>query len=100
MGCGVRGDDELTSASPSNAVHSPPARDAFRAHPLSQIGHSSSDNAAMTTNDGLGSSRTAWTLVPIIAASGFAGLGYEMVWTRVLSVALGTEMMAVLGSVA
>ena len=54
----------------------------------------------MTTNDGLGSSRTAWTLVPIIAASGFAGLGYEIVWTRVLSVALGTEMMAVLGSVA
>ena len=54
----------------------------------------------MTTNDGLGSSQTAWTLVPIIAASGFAGLGYEIVWTRVLSVALGTEMMAVLGSVA
>jgi spermidine synthase len=54
----------------------------------------------MTSNDGLGSSRAAWTLVPIIAASGFAGLGYEMVWTRLLSVALGTEMMAVLGSVA
>ena len=37
-------------------------------------------------------------LIPI--SSGFAGLGYEMVWTRVLSVFLGTDMMAVLGSVA
>ena len=68
--------------------------------PTSQISHSSSDNTAMTTNDRLGSSRAALTLIPIIAASGFAGLGYEMVWTRLLSVALGTEMMAVLGSVA
>lgn len=43
---------------------------------------------------------TAWKLMPIVMASGFAGLGYEMVWTRILSVALGTEMMAVLGSIA
>jgi spermidine synthase len=41
-----------------------------------------------------------WPLIPIVAASGFAGLGYEMVWTRLLSLALGTEMMAVLGAVA
>jgi spermidine synthase len=41
-----------------------------------------------------------WQLIPIVAASGFAGLGYEMVWTRLFSVALGTEMMAVLGAVA
>jgi len=41
-----------------------------------------------------------WTLIPIVAASGFAGLGYEIVWTRQLSLALGTEMMAVLGAVA
>lgn len=41
-----------------------------------------------------------WALVPIVAASGFAGLGYEIVWTRQLSLALGTEMMAVLGAVA
>src|SRR5262245_11711136 len=40
-----------------------------------------------------------WKLIPIVAASGFAGLGYEIVWTRVLSLALGTEMMAVLGAV-
>jgi spermidine synthase len=41
-----------------------------------------------------------WALVPIVAASGFAGLGYEIVWTRQLSLALGTEMMAVLGALA
>ncbi|WP_247501398.1 spermidine synthase [Bradyrhizobium sp. 1] len=41
-----------------------------------------------------------WTLIPIVTASGFAGLGYEIVWTRQLSLALGTEMMAVLGVIA
>jgi hypothetical protein len=48
----------------------------------------------------LGPMASKWKLIPIVAVSGFAGLGYEMVWTRELSVALGTEMMAVLGSVA
>src|SRR6266404_8548609 len=43
---------------------------------------------------------SVWALMPIVAASGFAGLGYEIVWTRQLSIALGTEMMAVLGAVA
>jgi spermidine synthase len=43
---------------------------------------------------------SGWALIPIVAASGFAGLGYEIVWTRQLSLALGTEMMAVLGAVA
>src|SRR5215472_11753512 len=47
-----------------------------------------------------GSIRPAALLVPIVAASGFAGLGYEIVWTRMLSFALGTEMMAVVGVVA
>ncbi|GLR84613.1 spermidine synthase [Bradyrhizobium iriomotense] len=42
----------------------------------------------------------AWALVPIVTASGFAGLGYEIVWTRQLSLALGTEMMAMLGVIA
>ncbi|MCS3929041.1 spermidine synthase [Bradyrhizobium elkanii] len=42
----------------------------------------------------------AWALIPIVTASGFAGLGYEIVWTRQLSLALGTEMMAVLGVIA
>jgi len=32
-------------------------------------------------------------------ASGFAGLAYEVVWTRMLAIALGTEMAAVLGVV-
>jgi spermidine synthase len=43
---------------------------------------------------------SGWALIPIVAASGFAGLGYEIVWTRQLSLALGSEMMAVLGAVA
>jgi hypothetical protein len=43
---------------------------------------------------------SSWALMPIVAASGFAGLGYEIVWTRQLSLALGSEMMAVLGAVA
>jgi spermidine synthase len=43
---------------------------------------------------------SGWVLMPIVAASGFAGLGYEIVWTRQLSLALGSEMMAVLGAVA
>jgi len=38
-------------------------------------------------------------LIPIVAASGFAGLAYEVIWTRMLALALGTEMMAVLGVV-
>ncbi|WP_342739606.1 spermidine synthase [Bradyrhizobium sp. B117] len=42
----------------------------------------------------------AWALVPIVTASGLAGLGYEIVWTRQLSLVLGTEMMAVLGVIA
>lgn len=41
-----------------------------------------------------------WRLFPIVVASGFAGLGYEMVWTREFCVALGADMMAVLGSIA
>jgi len=44
--------------------------------------------------------QSSWALMPIVAASGFAGLGYEIVWTRQLSLALGSEMMAVLGAVA
>jgi spermidine synthase len=44
--------------------------------------------------------RRAALLAAIVGASGFAGLGYELVWTRMLAHALGTEMMAVLGVVA
>src|SRR5262249_25519668 len=52
------------------------------------------------TDGGHELANSGWMLIPIVAASGFAGLGYEIVWTRVLSLALGTEMMAVLGVVA
>src|SRR5258708_267559 len=73
------------------------------------------DSGAMASDDGFASEvrtgawpaasvrqriNSTWALMPIVAASGFAGLGYEIVWTRQLSLALGTEMMAVLGAVA
>lgn len=45
------------------------------------------------------SRRQRLILIPIVTASGFAGLGYEIVWTRQLALVLGTEMMAVLGAV-
>src|SRR5256885_11516015 len=45
-------------------------------------------------------SSLTWALVLVVTASGFAGLGYEMTWTRMFSVSLGTEMMAVVGSIA
>lgn len=41
-----------------------------------------------------------WALKLLVASSGLAGLGYEIVWTRQLALALGTEMMAVLGAIA
>ncbi|RAI43569.1 fused MFS/spermidine synthase [Rhodoplanes roseus] len=48
-------------------------------------------------------SGTALGRIPGIMAmaclSGFAGLGYEVVWTRMLAVALGHEIVAVLGVV-
>jgi spermidine synthase len=40
------------------------------------------------------------TLYAILFLSGFAGLGYEMVWTRMLAVGLGHEVVAVLAVVA
>ncbi len=46
------------------------------------------------------SGQAAWRLTLVVAASGCAGLGYEIVWTRMLSLALGSDMMAVLGVVA
>lgn len=39
-------------------------------------------------------------IVAIAGASGFAGLGYEILWTRVLANSLGHEMIAMLGVVA
>jgi spermidine synthase len=42
----------------------------------------------------------AYLLYLFLFLSGFAGLGYEMVWTRMLSVGLGHEIVAVLAVVA
>ena len=38
----------------------------------------------------------AYALFPLLFLSGFAGLGYEMVWTRMLAVGMGHEIIAVL----
>ena len=40
-----------------------------------------------------------WVMA-ITAASGFAGLGYEIVWTRSLANSLGHELVGVLGVLA
>src|SRR5262245_19496584 len=39
-------------------------------------------------------------VMAVAVLSGFAGLGYEIVWTRCLSVSLGHEIIAVLGVIA
>lgn len=41
--------------------------------------------------------RRALPVIGIATLSGFAGLGYEIVWTRMLAVSLGHEIIAVLG---
>ncbi len=39
-------------------------------------------------------------IYPVVFLSGFAGLGYEMVWTRMLALSLGHEILAVLAVLA
>src|SRR5262245_26293013 len=46
------------------------------------------------------SQRGARWIIVVAALSGFAGLGYEIAWTRLLAVSLGHEIVAVLGVVA
>src|ERR1700716_1317450 len=41
---------------------------------------------------------SVWAVMPIVAASGFAGLGYEIVWTRQVCHPVGGRMMSVLGA--
>lgn len=41
--------------------------------------------------------RAIFAITVIAALSGFAGLGYEIVWARMLAVSLGHEIVAVLG---
>ena len=38
-------------------------------------------------------------LITVLALSGFAGLAYEVLWTRMLGAVLGTDMMSVMGVV-
>src|SRR5262245_16378580 len=38
-----------------------------------------------------------WPIIGIAGLSGFAGLGYEIIWTRMLANTLGHELVAVLG---
>ncbi|WP_407155817.1 spermidine synthase [Bradyrhizobium sp. STM 3557] len=58
--------------------------------------------ATIARTDRVGASlrRQRLWLICLAAASGCAGLGYEIVWMRQFSLVLGTEMMAVLGSIA
>lgn len=54
------------------------------------------DDHRLTTT---GRPTAAALMLPVVAASGFAGLAYEIVWTRMFAAMLGTEMAAVLGVV-
>lgn len=47
-----------------------------------------------------GRALTVRVLYPLLLCSGFAGLGYQIAWTRSLSIALGHEVVAVLAVVA
>jgi spermidine synthase len=44
--------------------------------------------------------RSTLSIFVVACLSGFAGLGYEIIWTRLLSVSLGHEIVAVLGVLA
>ncbi|MDF2998473.1 MAG: Spermine synthase [Xanthobacteraceae bacterium] len=44
--------------------------------------------------------RRILAIMAIAGLSGFAGLGYEIIWTRMLAVSLGHEIVAVLGVIA
>lgn len=69
--------------------------------PMSQVsvpqnvGASSAGVAARPS----GHVRRIGAVTAVAALSGFAGLGYEIVWARMLAVALGHEIVAVLGVV-
>ncbi|MCG7913756.1 MAG: fused MFS/spermidine synthase [Candidatus Thiodiazotropha weberae] len=66
---------------------------------------SSTDSAAVLKSAGIASGTLAFgsTAIPLlyllVLLSGFAGLGYQIAWTRMLSVSLGHEFTAVLAVV-
>ncbi len=53
--------------------------------------------SAVSTGGSGVAQRRILAITAIAGLSGFAGLGYEIVWTRMLSVSLGHEIVAVLG---
>lgn len=64
---------------------------------MSQVEASESGSAA-SQDRALGrNARTGIAIALVATLSGFAGLGYEIVWTRMLAVSLGHELVAVLG---
>lgn len=53
-----------------------------------------------TFDSALDGSRAGFGIHALMVMSGFAGLGYQVIWTRMLSAALGAEALAVLAVVA
>lgn len=64
---------------------------------MSQVQASQSGSAASQELTLGRNTRTVIAIALVAGLSGFAGLGYEIVWTRMLAVSLGHELVAVLG---
>ncbi|MFG1203616.1 fused MFS/spermidine synthase [Xanthobacter aminoxidans] len=64
---------------------------------MSQVQASEPESAAPQRLTLGRNARTGIAIVLVATLSGFAGLGYEIVWTRMLAVSLGHELVAVLG---
>ena len=64
---------------------------------MSQVQASQSGSAASQELTLGRNARTGIAIALVATLSGFAGLGYEIVWTRMLAVSLGHELVAVLG---
>ena len=63
---------------------------------MSQVQASTPDASAHSRALGR-PARSGFAIALVATLSGFAGLGYEIVWTRMLAVSLGHELVAVLG---
>lgn len=64
---------------------------------MSQVQASEPESAASQDLPLGQNARTGIAIALVATLSGFAGLGYEIVWTRMLAVSLGHELVAVLG---
>lgn len=58
-----------------------------------------SETSAVPAASSLAAPHRTLAIMAITGLSGFAGLGYEIVWSRMLAVSLGHEIVAVLGVV-